>query len=52
MNEEMFMMIVLAVREYDYYSMCKPNCMGLYEFSSVKKYTAAIRCIALKYHVI
>jgi hypothetical protein len=40
------MKIVISVREYDYYFLCKPDCMRLYGFSSVQKCTAALRCIA------
>jgi hypothetical protein len=42
MNKEIFMKIVFGVREYDDYFMCKPNCTGLYGFSSVPKCTDAL----------
>jgi hypothetical protein len=45
-NEETFMNIVFGVWEYDDYFMCKPDCTGLYGFSSVQKCTTALRCIA------
>jgi hypothetical protein len=46
MNKKMFMKIVFGVREYDDYFMCKPDCAGLYGFSSVQKCVASLRCIA------
>jgi hypothetical protein len=42
----MFMKIVFGVREYDDYFICKPDCTGLYGFSSVQKCAAALRRIA------
>jgi hypothetical protein len=36
MNKELFMKIVFGVREYDHYFMCKPDCTGLWGFSSVQ----------------
>ena len=35
MNKELFMKIVFGVREYDDYFMCKKDCTGLWDFSSV-----------------
>jgi hypothetical protein len=40
------MKIVLCVREYNDYFMCKPDCTGIYGSSSIQKCTAALWCIA------
>jgi hypothetical protein len=40
------LMKMFGVRECDDYFMCKPDCTGLYGFSSIQKYTAALRYIA------
>ncbi|XP_051202621.1 uncharacterized protein [Lolium perenne] len=45
-NNELFMKIVFGLREYGTYFMCKKDCPGLWGFSSVQKYMAAMLCLA------
>jgi hypothetical protein len=48
MKKELFMKIVIGMREYNDYFQCKPNCTGQYGFSLVC--TAVLRCIAYGAH--
>jgi uncharacterized short protein YbdD (DUF466 family) len=46
-NKELFMKIVVGVREYDEYFRCKKDRTTRFRrFTSVHKCTAALRCIA------
>jgi hypothetical protein len=42
---ELFLKIVHDVREYDKYFIAKQDCTGLWEFTSIQKCTAAMRCL-------
>ncbi|XP_071676980.1 uncharacterized protein [Lolium perenne] len=46
MNKDMFMKIVYGAREYDDYFMIKKECTYLWGFTSIRKCTAAVRCLA------
>jgi hypothetical protein len=46
MKKDLFMKIVQGVREYDNYFKYKKDCTGKWGFTSVRKCTAALRCIA------
>jgi hypothetical protein len=45
MNKKLFMKIVQGVIEYDDYFKYKKVCTRKWGFTSVQKYTAALRCI-------
>jgi hypothetical protein len=45
-KKELFMRIVQGVREYNDYFKYKKDCTGKWGFMSVRKCTAALRCIA------
>jgi hypothetical protein len=49
MNKE-FMKIVIGVRGYDDYFMCKKDCTRLSGFTSVQKCTSSLRCLAYGAH--
>src|SRR5664279_3084215 len=46
MNKDVFMRIVMGVREYADYFKCKVDCTGLVGFSSIQKCTPALRYLA------
>jgi hypothetical protein len=46
MSKDLFMKIMQGVREYDDYFKYKKDCTGKWGFTSVKKCTAALWCIA------
>jgi hypothetical protein len=46
MNKELFMRTVQGMRDYNDYFKNKKDCTRKWRFTSVQKYTAALRCIA------
>jgi hypothetical protein len=46
MNKELFMNIVVGVREYDDYFLCKKYCIRLPGLTFVQNCATALRCIA------
>jgi hypothetical protein len=46
MSRKLFLDIVYVVRRFDNYFICKKDCNGMVDFSSLQKYTAALRMLA------
>jgi hypothetical protein len=46
MSRKLFLDIVYDVQRFDNYFICKKDCTGMVGFSSLQKYTAALRMLA------
>ena len=46
MNRHLFLKIVLGVREFDNYFVCKKDCTGTVGFSTLQKCMVALRLLA------
>jgi hypothetical protein len=46
MNQKLFMNIVLGIKEYDTYFVCKQDCVSTIGFSPIQKCTSALRVLA------